>query len=276
MPIPFTCACGHTAALDDDLGGKLAPCPRCGELQRVGGAPRRGVRAERREEAPYLAPEGRAPAGDANPYSPPRSGPRPRAPEPEPTHQEWPQARPRFVERNVVHEEHVIGTGMCFMVMAALTAALGVLVAINLTNAAPPPGLPPLATNYRFVLGIYFGMALVLVSLGYGLTRLQPWARWATVGLLSLQVLAVLAGLLDGAGSLELYTCVTTTAYNGAVLWALCTPVAAPLFRASYREQLVHAVGGCDWKVSPFFWGPLAYFVFTFALLYTGKLAPPA
>ncbi|MEZ6187357.1 MAG: hypothetical protein R3F62_20390 [Planctomycetota bacterium] len=254
MPIPFTCSCGYSGEEDDALLGKLSACPRCGELQRVGGEQRKGVRADR-PQPPAWADRPAPAQAKHDPYAPPAST-SPYAP----PQAEWSQPGPgRYGDlppRDLEHEAHVIAIGAWNQIGGALLVAFGLLGGLMfLGGAAASKGQgPALIAVFGAFLFVFVLLGGAMFVVGAGLRSMKNWARWVTGVLIVLQLLSSAVNVIQqpsailGAG--------ISTAWNVAILWALFCERANALFDASYQQTFLRSPGQPRWTASPFFWLP--------------------
>ena len=254
MGIPFQCACGYVGEHDAAQAGKLAPCPRCGELQRVGGAQQQGVRAERptppawadkpapppRAENPY------APPGAASPYAPPQSA------WSEPEGQDF-----RGPRRDLDHEAHVVAIGAWQQIAGVLLVCFGLFAGgmAVLTTAKRSGGSEFALAGVLLLFMCAIGVVMFLV--GGGLRTMKNWARWVCGVLIGLQLLSQVVNVLfDPTAILGVFI---GGAYNVALLWALFCQRANVLFSPDYQHTLRRVPGSPRWVASPFFWLPFVF-----------------
>lgn len=254
MGIPFQCACGYVGHLDAAQAGTLAPCPRCGELQRVGGAQHRGARAERptppawadkpapppRTENPY------APPGAASPYAPPQSA------WSEPEDQGF-----RGPRRDLDHEAHVVAIGAWQQIAGVLLVCFGLFAGgMAVLGSARRSGSSEFAVAGVLLLFLC-GIGVVMFLVGGGLRTMKNWARWVCGVLIGLQLLSYVVNvLLEPTAILGVSI---GGAYNVALLWALFCERANVLFSPDYQSTLRRVPGSPRWVASPFFWLPFVF-----------------
>lgn len=248
MKIPFDCPCGYDGEEDEALRGKLTPCPRCGQLQVVGGAQRKGVRRERPPEPAF---ERRSayedPDPDENPYAPPSSDRHQR-----PVQEEW--VRPQYDDsaipvRDPEHEAHIRAIAVWQFISAGLLVVGAFLVA----------GL--MATGIGLSPPLLVALGLALAALCYGLGRalwdLKGWSRWVYGALTGLGLVSNVIGAIHDPSTL--LSGGVSSGWSLAILWALFCNRADPLFRPEYQEALRMRAAHVEWARSPFFWGPFAF-----------------
>ncbi|MCA8921063.1 MAG: hypothetical protein KDD82_04595 [Planctomycetes bacterium] len=254
MGVPFHCACGYSGEEDEALLGKLSACPRCGELQRVGGEQRTGVRAERPEPKAPTPPAWADRAAPKNPYAPPTASPY------APPRSEWGAAEVGDgPPRDLDHEAHVVAIGAWQQIGGALLVAFGLLAGgmAVLGGASMGRRAGPAFAVAGVMLVFLVGVGGVMFVIGHGLRTLKNWSRWVCGALIGLQLLAQGVNVVQnpqailGAG--------ISSVWNVAILWALFCERANHLFAPEYQDALRYTPGSPRWTSSPFFWLPFVF-----------------
>jgi hypothetical protein len=183
---------------------------------------------------------------DANPYAPPA------APDLEPV-EPMPagdQAAAEAIRKaHLSHEASIRSIGSLHY-LAAAGGVCGAASSVLLVSFSPrgqvqPGSLPMLGVG---ILGmVYLAMAGLHVALGFGLSRLQSWARWTDVVLVSLvlalyalgAVLAMIGVAAGGGNSPEAVGVVIGTvvavAILGYILYLLLAAKAGVIFSPQYK-----------------------------------------
>jgi hypothetical protein len=124
MPITFSCPCGKTLKVKDDLAGERIKCPACGEVQAVPAA------ADDWEVVEDDAPEGPAAAAEGERKTPVKRKKKktnrpPRLRDREAEDEDWDQ----YLQRSYWRKRLFRGTA--FMVLGAIIIAGGIYILVN-------------------------------------------------------------------------------------------------------------------------------------------------
>ena len=157
------------------------------------------------------------------------------------------------------HEAAVKSIGsLCYLgaLFCGLGAIFGVLTLSGFVAGVRPPdaqAMMAMALN----LGILFVFCLIYSALGFGLNRLQPWARWTTIVLIGLATLYQLglvimavafnpavAGMMLGVALL----CLIIPTY---MLYLLISAKGSMVFSSEYRD-VIQATPHVKYKTSLF------------------------
>ena len=134
-----------------------------------------------------------------------------------------------------------------FCYLVATFGAMGTLEFSLVAAGVLPyePRLDELAAPYQIRFGftafaaLMFLNALGQAALGYGLIRLQAWARWTVVALTGLSLVSGLGlglGLCFAYPLWGLLGLAAGVAVHGLILYPLLTPSSAVVFSREYRE----------------------------------------
>lgn len=188
-----------------------------------------------------------APPEDVNPFDPPRA---------EIGHRAFDSGlvdnEAELIRRaHIGHEASIRSLGLlCYL--GAIFGAIGTLVLLVLGSGLipmNPPNANPNAPSPEMLRGIFLGLAVVYLALtllyggmGYGLRRLQPWARWTTVvftalGLLYTLVVSVIAFLANPiVGAITL---LVGSLIPGYILYMMVSAKGSMVFSPEYKAIIL-------------------------------------
>lgn len=185
------------------------------------------------------------PFGEVNPFEAPRAGIGE-----EVVYRDLADNDAELIRReHIGHEANVKSIGHLYY-LGAFFGALGAVVYVLLASGVMP--VPPNQRNgmdpaiFRVAMGVAAAVCLVMTVLfaapGYGLTKLQSWARWMSVVITSLALALTalytlfISAFISPAGGLIFLAIIG--GINGAILWILVAPKAGVVFSADYKEVI--------------------------------------
>lgn len=185
--------------------------------------------------------------------------------------------------RYLGREASIRSIGMLSYIVAFFTTlvALGYLAMAIYIIASPPPQFQDQPINPGIFLGIAGMVALVFAAIfgavGFGLRRLQTWARWVVIVLGSLSLLYMLGvcgfmiALDPTIGGIVAAVQVIPAAITGYILYLMASAKGGVVFSPSYRE-VVRQTPHIRYKASLFVKILLGLLVAIIALAVVGAL----
>ena len=171
--------------------------------------------------------------------------------------------------RYLTHETNVKSIGSLYQLVAILLF-VALVGGAYMYFAGPRGEVSPVL---QVTSGFYVLMFFVSVAMGYGLTRLQPWARWTAVALagillifiFGIMLLALVATTLQGAGSALAVGALVWSVPGlilGFILYLLLSPKSGVVFSHEYKDVIArtpHIKYKMSCIVKGFLWFLLAF-----------------
>jgi hypothetical protein len=136
---------------------------------------------------------------------------------------------------NIGHEAAVKSIGSLLYLSATILTLSGIALIVSALAGANRGDFAEKGAAVLFGL-VYFSIVLLYFFLGRGLRRLQSWARWTCVALLSACLAVSYALQLLIAGAASLIGMAIGSVIPGYILYLLLASKATTVFSPEYRE----------------------------------------